>query len=173
MRVLKFSSITIFEFFFFWMKRESLGEYHSPKFRDIQKLIASKLEHSIVKKEPINEVSTIQKPPPPPPLAIRPIPKVVDLERKARPCASLPPPPPPPPPPQPSAGVATAQKAPALVEFYHSLKRQEGKKRDSPGSGNHHKPAATSAHSSIVGEIQNRSAHLLAVSNSISYRLTA
>lgn len=155
------------------MKRESLGEYQSPKFRDIQKLIASKLEHSIVKKEPMNEVSTIQKPPPPPPLAIRPIPKVVDLERKARPCASLPPPPPPPPPPQPSAGVAPAQKAPALVEFYHSLKRQEGKKRDSSGSGNHHKPAATSAHSSIVGEIQNRSAHLLAVSNSISYRLTA
>ncbi|GMY28048.1 protein CHUP1, chloroplastic [Fagus crenata] len=147
-------------------QRESLGEYQSAKFRDIQRIIASKLEHSIGKKEPMNEVSTIQTPPPPPPpLALRPIPKVAALERKAPtpPCSSLPPPPPPLPPPRQSAGVATTQKAPALVEFYHSLKRQEGKKRDSPGSANHHKPAAISAHSSIVGEIQNRSSHLLAI----------
>lgn len=34
---------------------------------------------------------------------------------------------------------------------------------DSPESRNHHKPAATSAHNSVVGEIQNRSAHLLAI----------
>jgi hypothetical protein len=146
------------------MKRE---EFQNPKFRDIQKLIASKLEFSSVKKEPMNEAGAIQTPSPQSPLvAVRPIPKSVDVERKAPPCSSLPPPPPPPPPPalpRPTARAATTQKAPALVESYRSLTRQEGR-RCSSGSGNNNKPAAISVHTSIVGEIQNRSAHLLAVS---------
>ncbi|XP_059434545.1 protein CHUP1, chloroplastic [Corylus avellana] len=138
-------------------------EYQNPKFRDIQKLIASKLEFSTVKKEPMNEASAIQTPSPL--VAIRSIPKSVDVERKAPPCSSAPPPPPPPPPPalpRPTARVATTQKAPALVESYRSLTRQEGR-RGSSGSGNNNKPAAISVHTSIVGEIQNRSAHLLAI----------
>ncbi|KAB1206210.1 Protein CHUP1, chloroplastic [Morella rubra] len=142
-------------------------EYQSRQVRDIQERIASKLECSAVKKEQINDASTIQTPlqqaaAPLQPLC--PTPKVTDVKRKAPPCLTLPPPPPPPPPPiplRPSARAATTHKAPALVEFYHSLTRQEGK-RDSSGLVNH-KPSAISVHSSIVGEFKNRSAHLLAI----------
>ncbi|KAG7995639.1 hypothetical protein I3843_01G120400 [Carya illinoinensis] len=150
--------------------RDRQEEYQSPKFRDIQKLIAGKLEYSTVKKEPINEASTTQTPPPlptAPPLPKRPVPKFTGVERKSPVCSSLPPPPPPPPP-LPSARVSTTtQRAPTLVEFYHLLSRQEGRRRDSPGSGNHPKSAATNVHSSIVGEIQNRSAHLLSIKSDI------
>ncbi|KAF3456432.1 hypothetical protein FNV43_RR01082 [Rhamnella rubrinervis] len=148
--------------------RESIGEYKSPKFKDIQKLIANKLDSSVAKKEATIEANNVKTPslylpPPPPPLPIDTIPKVANVERKATPSPS---PPPPPPPPRLSARATTNQKAPALVQFYHSLTKQEGKK-DSSGSGNRHKAAATSAHSSIVGEIQNRSAHLLAIKSDI------
>ncbi|CAN6548347.1 unnamed protein product [Malus baccata var. baccata] len=148
-------------------QRETNGEYQSPKFKDLQKLIANKLERSVVKKDAVNETSPpVKAPPPPPPKSA--IPRV-----SATQCGPPPPPPPPPslrlrppPPPPPQFSVratgGTTQKAPALVEFYHSLRKQEVK-RDSPESQNHHKPAATSAHNSVVGEIQNRSAHLLAI----------
>ncbi|KAM2745609.1 hypothetical protein PS2_021314 [Malus domestica] len=148
-------------------QRETNGEYQSPKFKDLQKLIANKLERSVVKKDAVNETSPpVNAPPPPPPKSA--IPRV-----SATQCRPPPPPPPPPslrlqppPPPPPQFSVratgGTTQKAPALVEFYHSLRKQEVK-MDSPESQNHHKPAATSAHNSVVGEIQNRSAHLLAI----------
>ncbi|XP_050373342.1 protein CHUP1, chloroplastic [Argentina anserina] len=141
-------------------QRESNG-YQTPKFKDLQKLIANKLECSVVKKEAVIESSPIKvasPPPPPPPV----IPRVVAT-------FSPPPPPPlpllrspPPPPPQPSARVSATQKAPELVQFYHSLRKQEVK-RDSPESRSHQKRGAISAHNSIVGEIQNRSAHLIAI----------
>ncbi|XP_068327337.1 INCREASED PETAL GROWTH ANISOTROPY 1-like protein 2 [Pyrus communis] len=148
-------------------QRETNGEYQSPKFKDLQKLIANKLERSVVQKDAVNETSPpVKAPPPPPPKSA--IPRV-----SATQCGPPPPPPPPPslrlrPPPPPPlqstvrATGGTTQKAPALVEFYHSLRKQEVK-RDSPESRNHLKRAATSAHNSIVGEIQNRSAHLLAI----------
>ncbi|KAK2643385.1 hypothetical protein Ddye_025148 [Dipteronia dyeriana] len=69
------------------------GEHKSPKLKDVQKIIANKLEHSI---------------------------------------------------------------------FYHSLTNEEVRK-DHQCPVNHDKPTAFSAHSSIVGEIQNRSAHLLVI----------
>lgn len=139
-------------------------QYQNPNFREIQKLIASKLEFSTVKKEPMHEARATQTMPQ---LAIRPIPKAVNVERKTPTCSYAPPPPPPPPPsapplPRSTARAATTPKAPAVVESYGSLTRQEGS-RGSSGSGNHSKPAAFSVHTSIVGEIQNRSAHLLAI----------
>ncbi|EXB75648.1 hypothetical protein L484_026125 [Morus notabilis] len=73
------------------VQRDSVGEHQSPNFKDIQKLIANKLERSVVKKE------------------------------------------------------------------------QEGNQDSPSGLGNRHKQEAISAHNSIVGEIQNRSAHLLAI----------
>ncbi|KAE8685796.1 Hydroxyproline-rich glycoprotein family protein, putative isoform 4 [Hibiscus syriacus] len=79
----------------------------------------------------------------------------------------LPPPPPLPPPPAPPrfpAKRATASKAPSLV--VDLLTRKE-KKMDSPAvaaaAWNPKKLTVVSVHSSIVGEIQNRSAHLLAI----------
>ncbi|KAF2310357.1 hypothetical protein GH714_007969 [Hevea brasiliensis] len=142
--------------------QESNGEYKSPKFKDIQKLIANKLEHSTAKKEAYNEPTALKTPvPPPPPPPVNLLPKAANAERKSPCCPSLPPPPPPLPM-RPLVRAASAPKTSAIVEFYHSLRKQE-EKRDIPGPGNQYKPAVTSAHSSIVGEIQNRSAHLLAI----------
>ncbi|KAG8658964.1 protein CHUP1, chloroplastic [Manihot esculenta] len=146
--------------------QESSEEHKSPTFKYIQKLIANKLENSTVKKEAYNGPTTVKTPllpPPPSPPADNMLSKAVDAERKAPSFPSLPPPPPPPPPPmRPLARAASSPKTPAVVEFYHSLRKQE-EKRDIPGPGNQYKSAVSSAHSSIVGEIQNRSAHLLAI----------
>ncbi|GAV85338.1 hypothetical protein CFOL_v3_28776 [Cephalotus follicularis] len=146
-------------------QRETVGEYQSPKFNDIQKLIANKLEYSKVTKVAINESNCFKPPPPPPPppprTPIYPIFIPTDAERKAPGCPSLPPPPPPLPP-RPQARVATTPKAPTFVQFYHLLTKKEGK-RDPPAQGNHNKLVADGVHNSIVGEIQNRSAHLLAI----------
>ncbi|CAB4262422.1 unnamed protein product [Prunus armeniaca] len=146
-------------------QRETNGEYQSPKFKDLQKLIANKLERPVVKKEAVKEKSANKTPAPAPTGAI---PRVAATQSGPPPPPPPPPsvrsPTPPPPPPQPSVRSTTSatRKAPSLVEFYHSLRKQEVK-RDSPESRNHHKPSAISAHNSIVGEIQNRSAHLLAI----------
>ncbi|PKA52685.1 Protein CHUP1, chloroplastic [Apostasia shenzhenica] len=73
--------------------------------------------------------------------------------------------PPPPPPLPPRAGPArenTKQKATALVEFYHCLAKREGK-RDVKSNGSCSNLSASSVHNSIVDELQNRSAHLLAI----------
>ncbi|XP_058076668.1 protein CHUP1, chloroplastic-like isoform X2 [Magnolia sinica] len=157
-------------------KKESVvEEVPRPNFRDVQKLIANKLEHVRVKKEAIKDqstsmtqsavlepvgmptaiqpkVSTNAPPSPPPPLP----------PRHALPSMNAPPPPPPLPPRHALPKAATMRKAPALVEFYHSLTKRAGRK-DAFGTGNCSKPIAANAHSSIVGEIQNRSAHLLAI----------
>ncbi|KAF7837629.1 protein CHUP1, chloroplastic isoform X1 [Senna tora] len=142
-------------------KKETIGEHQSPKFKDIQRLIADKLERSKVKKEATIETVFVKAP-----TAIHAIPGAASTGRKPPPSPCLTPPPPPPLPPpipaRPPAKAANTQKAPALVDLYHALRKQEGKK-DPKGSGNYHKPVAISAHSSIVGEIQNRSAHLLAI----------
>ncbi|XP_077232673.1 INCREASED PETAL GROWTH ANISOTROPY 1-like protein 2 isoform X2 [Tasmannia lanceolata] len=162
-------------------QRESVvEEVQSPGFRDVQKLIASKLEHFGVKKDvskqgrtvkpepaslvPVTKTTKIQSkvsmnapPPPPPP----PPTKATAIQTKAP--MNAPPPPPPPPLPQlASSRAATMQKASALVQCYHSLTKRDGKK-DPSGNGNSNNPVAINVHSSIVGEIQNRSAHLLAI----------
>ncbi|EHA8586811.1 hypothetical protein COCNU_scaffold000979G000010 [Cocos nucifera] len=82
------------------------------------------------------------------------------------PTSGPPPPPPPPPPHRPSHSIPardkTVHKATALVELYHSLTRQDAKK-DSVGNRNSASPVSSNVHNSIVGELQNRSAHLLAI----------
>lgn len=182
-------------FFFSWMKKESLiGEHQSPKFKDIQKLIADKLELSRVKKEgnpevnfakasipsptrsfSIHETKSIGRksppnicPQPPPPLP----PPIIERNSAHSTCLQPPPPPPPPPiPSRPSARLSDTKKGAAIVELFHSLKSKDGK-IDSKGPVNHQRPVVISAHSSIVGEIQNRSAHLLAVSFALNVFLT-
>ncbi|XP_061354711.1 protein INCREASED PETAL GROWTH ANISOTROPY 1 isoform X2 [Gastrolobium bilobum] len=144
---------------------KSIGEHQSPKFKDIQKLIADKLERSKAKKEAISEVIFV-KSSIPAPTPSHTIPGTPSIERKSppNPCLLAPPPPPPPPPipSRPLSKLSNTQKAPAIAFLFHSLKNLDGKK-DSKGSVNYQKPLAIGAHSSIVGEIQNRSAHLLAI----------
>jgi hypothetical protein len=73
-------------------------------------------------------------------------------------------PPPPPPPPLPSKLQRSAkaiQRVPEVVELYRSLVRPEGK--NDAKSGSVGIPAATSSRE-MIGEIENRSAYVLAVS---------
>lgn len=95
---------------------------------------------------------TIPAPPPPPP-----------------PIKSAPPPPPPPskaapPPPPPPKSLkpmpAKVRRVPEVVEFYHSLMR-----RDSRRESNVPDVPATANARDMIGEIENRSTHLLAVSS--------
>lgn len=74
-----------------------------------------------------------------------------------------PPPPPPPPPPKLSAKNGTqVQRAPQVVEFYHSLMKRDTKK-DSTNAGICDAPDVANVRSSMIGEIENRSSHLLAI----------
>ncbi|ERN02030.1 hypothetical protein AMTRI_Chr02g223990 [Amborella trichopoda] len=123
-------------------------EVQRAEFKDIRKLIASKMEQQLGPK----------------PMAIKqvPTPKTVQIQPKPPPICPPPPPPPPPPTQALSKKGAAMKKAPDLVEFYHLLTKREGKK-DGLGSGTSSSPGVMSAHSSIIGEIQNRSSHMLAV----------
>ncbi|XP_013588619.1 PREDICTED: protein CHUP1, chloroplastic [Brassica oleracea var. oleracea] len=146
-------------------------EYQNTRFKDIQRLIASKLEQSKVKKEVVVESSSRSSPPSPSP-SRPPFPKFLvspantnsgKRDEASTPIAPpTPPPPPPPPPPRPLAKAARAQKSPPVSQLFQLLKKQDNTRNLSP-SVNGNKSQVNSAHNSIVGEIQNRSAHLIAI----------
>ncbi|KAL9308990.1 putative protein CHUP1 [Arabidopsis thaliana] len=151
-------------------------EHQNSRFKDIQRLIASKLEQSKVKKEVAVESSRLS-PPSPSPSRLLPTPPTPPLPKfLVSPASSLgkrdensspfapptPPPPPPPPPPRPLAKAARAQKSPPVSQLFQLLNKQDNS-RNLSQSVNGNKSQVNSAHNSIVGEIQNRSAHLIAI----------
>jgi hypothetical protein len=82
-------------------------------------------------------------------------------------------PPPPPPPPLPSKlqrSTKAIQRVPEVVELYRSLVRREGK--NDAKSGSVGIPAATNSRE-MIGEIENRSAYVLAVSTYFFYHVQA
>lgn len=87
--------------------------------------------------------------------------------------APAPAPAPPPPPPthhalHPKFTVRkdVMQKAPEVVKFYQSLMKRDAKK-DTCGTGIFDNQDVAIAHSDMIGEIKNRSAHLLAVKSDV------
>ncbi|KAL9250105.1 increased petal growth anisotropy 1-like protein [Drosera capensis] len=115
------------------------------------------------------DCATIVPPPPPPPFSFK---------------AAAPPPPPPrrpvrspekaagsqppPPPPLPAKGMMAMQqpkvkRVPEVVEFYHSLMRRDTRRES--GAGVAELTAANTR--DLVGEIENRSAHLLAIKTDV------
>ncbi len=101
----------------------------------------------------------IVPPPPPPPCLLGP------------PGVPPPPPRPPPPPPLPPCGgppklqeknKPKMQRVPEVVQFYQSLMKRDAKKE--PVSVTSGVAKSTEARNDMIGEIANRSAHLLAVS---------
>jgi len=100
-------------------------------------------------------------PPPPPPPPPPPRPGIPGA------------PPPPPPPPPMGGGLGNLQgknkdnmhRAPEVVEFYQSLMKRDVKSTGGGISGNDINP---DARNNMIGEIENRSTHLLAVSISIA-----
>ncbi|KAG5563039.1 hypothetical protein RHGRI_005698 [Rhododendron griersonianum] len=122
----------------------------TPTFKDIQKLIATKLDHSKVTNESTSDARPTTRALMAPGIQSVPV-ASADLQRKVAAC-HLPPPPPPPLPPRATLKGAIVPKAPII-----SLS----------GSRNHDKPVVMSAHSNLVGEIQKRSTHLLAIKTDI------
>lgn len=124
--------------------------------------------------------SRIPKPPP------KPSSGSAATNRPANGPRSMPPlPPPPPPPPPPNAGIKGAppappapppkqlmpgtrvmQRAPEVAELYHSLMKRQGKK-DPSGGGPVDAPDAANVRSNMIGEIENRSSHLLAIKTDV------
>lgn len=101
--------------------------------------------------------------PNPPPRPSSSICNVVKVDGSIR----LPPPPPPPPPPPAFCKPSTrktglVQRAPQVAELYHSLMRRDSKK-DSSGGGICDVLSVANVRSSMIGEIENRSSHLLAI----------
>ena len=76
------------------------------------------------------------------------------------------PPPPPPPPSKLQRSTKAIQRVPELVELYRSFVRREGK--NDAKSGSVAIPAATNSRE-MIGEIENKSAYVLAVSTYIYF----
>ncbi|CAN1229823.1 Protein CHUP1, chloroplastic [Linum grandiflorum] len=110
---------------------------------------------------PTNVRSRCPRVPKPPPK--RPSSSSSSTSTKPAPAALLPPPPPPPPPPpkERRTGTAKVRRVPEVVEFYHSLMRRDSRKESASA-------AATTANSrDMIGEIENRSAYLLAIKTDV------
>ncbi|KAF0920042.1 hypothetical protein E2562_032737 [Oryza meyeriana var. granulata] len=111
------------------------------------------------------ELSKLPPIPPPPPMPA--------LSVCGRPAA--PPPPPPPPPParrtsgatSPAASGPRVTRVPEVVEFYHSLMRRDSRSRDGSGGGETANGGGVAAARDMIGEIENRSAHLLAIKSDV------
>ncbi|CAL4974998.1 unnamed protein product [Urochloa decumbens] len=113
-------------------------------------------------------------PPPPPPRGAR------KRSLPSGPPAAAPPPPPPPPPARrpplgaafpPAAGASSGQcvrRVPEVVEFYHSMMRRESR-RDGGATGEaaNGGGGGVAATRDMIGEIENRSAHLLAIKSDV------
>ncbi|KAL4291498.1 hypothetical protein GQ457_14G009350 [Hibiscus cannabinus] len=119
--------------------------------------------------------STEKQIPPPPPPPSAPVTAVKQLAPAPAPAPPPPPPPPfkaiapPPPPPPPKGNRAVAAKVrriPEVVEFYHSLMRRDSKREAGGCSAPEILPATANARD-MIGEIENRSSHLLAIKTDV------
>ncbi|KAM0839245.1 hypothetical protein ACQ4PT_060440 [Festuca glaucescens] len=121
----------------------------------------------------LSKLPPIPPPPPPRPMLV-PAPS---LSMSSSPSSSLgvcgsagaPPPPPPPPPSRacsPAKSGSCVRRVPEVVEFYHSLMRRESK-RDGGSGGDPANGAGAAATRDMIGEIENRSAHLLAIRSDV------
>ncbi|KAL2494729.1 protein CHUP1 [Forsythia ovata] len=111
------------------------------------------------------EISNIPPPPPPPPLPVKVVsPPPPPSQSKVAP-RSVAPPPPPPPPKGSKTVPAKVRRIPEVVEFYHSLMRRDSNpRRDNTAAD---APAAGATAKDMIGEIENRSAYLLAIKTDV------
>ncbi|XP_047057085.1 protein CHUP1, chloroplastic-like [Lolium rigidum] len=119
----------------------------------------------------LSKLPPIPPPPPPrPPLVSSSPPSSLGVSGSA----GAPPPPPPPPPSRrtvsracsPSKSGSCVRRVPEVVEFYHSLMRRESK-RDGGSGGDQANGGGAAATRDMIGEIENRSAHLLAIRSDV------
>ncbi|KAL4585694.1 hypothetical protein LXL04_010318 [Taraxacum kok-saghyz] len=109
---------------------------------------------------------TEQQPPVPPPPP--PAPKLAPPPPPPPPGTSKAPAPPPPPPPPKTTNPlpAKVRRIPEVVEFYHSLMRRESRRDSCNGSSSADVPSTANTRD-MIGEIENRSTHLLAIKTDV------
>ncbi|KAF8726762.1 hypothetical protein HU200_019234 [Digitaria exilis] len=139
----------------------------------------------------LSKLPPIPAPPPPPPPPPPSMPTRGRRSTSSSPSTSScssgsrgagPPAPPPPPPPaarrtskssSPATSASTPASAPCVrrvpevVEFYHSLMRRDSRSRDGGGAGDAGAGGGAAAARDMIGEIENRSAHLLAIKSDV------
>ncbi|KAI5657313.1 hypothetical protein M9H77_26106 [Catharanthus roseus] len=116
------------------------------------------------------EISNVPPPPPPPPPSKALVAKVPAPPPPPPPKtkSAAPPPPPPPPPKGLKAVPAKVRRVPEVVEFYHSLMRRDSRRESGNGtSGAAEAAVPATAAKDMIGEIENRSTHLLAIKTDI------
>ncbi|XP_058750615.1 protein CHUP1, chloroplastic [Vicia villosa] len=102
--------------------------------------------------QPLQPAKTAPPPPPPPP---------------RKPLSKTAPPPPPPPPKGGKTASAKVRRVPEVVEFYHSLMRRDSQSRRESNSGTAAEVPASANARDMIGEIENRSTHLLAIKTDV------
>ncbi|XP_048563869.1 protein CHUP1, chloroplastic [Triticum urartu] len=121
----------------------------------------------------LSKLPPIPPPPPPPPRPqLTPAPSLSISSGSMGVSGSVGPPPPPPPPPpskrtsSPVRSGSCVRRVPEVVEFYHSLMRRESK-RDGGSGADAASGGGAAATRDMIGEIENRSAHLLAIRSDV------
>ncbi|CAM8918559.1 unnamed protein product [Rhodiola kirilowii] len=129
-------------------------------------MVSAVPENMAENRAPAMPASKCAPPPPPPP----PPPPLPPSNPQQQSKSMLPPPPPPPPPPAPTSSggarpvTTKVRRVPEVVEFYHSLMRRDSR-RDAGVSAI--EAPATNCARDMIGEIENRSAYLLAIKNDV------
>lgn len=108
---------------------------------------------------PVAAKTSLLLPPPPRPTLAKPAPPPPPPPTKS----TAPPPPPPPPSNATRLSAAKVRRVPEVVEFYHSLMRRDSRRESGSGITPEVLPASSNARD-MIGEIENRSAYLHAVS---------
>ncbi|KAE8689448.1 phospholipase A1-IIgamma-like [Hibiscus syriacus] len=108
------------------------------------------------------EKQTSPPPPPPPPAQVAAVKLVAPPPPPPLPIKAIAPPPPPPPRKGTRTIATNVRRVPEVVEFYHSLMRRDSK-REAGGCTVPDALPATAISRDMIGEIENRSAYLLAI----------
>ncbi|KAK1424792.1 hypothetical protein QVD17_20130 [Tagetes erecta] len=134
----------------------------------------SSAERAVSEQQQQTTTNVAPAPPPPPPPVVKqappPPPPPPPLLQRATKAAAPPPPPPPPPPPRPKGLKplpAKVTRIPEVVEFYHSLMRREARRDSCTGASTADAPSSTANTRDMIGEIENRSTHLLAIKTDV------
>ncbi|XP_072967874.1 protein CHUP1, chloroplastic-like [Typha angustifolia] len=141
-------------------KHQLLAEKYDLGGAQSSKLVAGKTE--TCKASTIDVEKRALRIPNPPPRPSTSVPQNAKLNGLAPNPPPLPPPPPPPPPKFSTRSAGVMQRAPQVAELYHSLMKRDSRK-DSCGGGTCEVPNVANVRSSMIGEIENRSSHLMAI----------
>ncbi|KAK9065380.1 hypothetical protein SSX86_016763 [Deinandra increscens subsp. villosa] len=112
------------------------------------------------------QLSVSAPPPPPPPVAKLAPPPPPPPPPPAKTVKSAAPPPPPPPPKGLKQLLTKVKREPEVVEFYHSLMRRDSRRESCSGASSADVPSTANTRD-MIGEIENRSTHLLAIKTDV------